>query len=72
MKEILEKIFDKKFEYAEFDQAVDIYYSKDVDGEINHIEANSYEPRYRIKFDGEPETILTLSELIVMIFNLKV
>ncbi len=69
--EIFEQIFDKKIEYAEFEHSVDICYSKYEDGEIYHIEANSYEPRYRIKFVGEPETILTLIELIVKISNLK-
>jgi len=56
MKEILEKIFDKKIEYIRFNQYIYVY---------------PEEPSYSIEFVDGSKTVIDLSELIVMIFNSK-
>ena len=71
MKEILEKIFDKKIEFIHFKQDISVYPKQYKDGEIYETEVNSYEPLYHINFVDGSKTILDLSELIVMIFNSK-
>jgi hypothetical protein len=71
MKEILEKIFDKKIEFIHFKQDIDVYPKQYKDGEIYQTEVDSYEPTYRINFIDGSDVLLDLSELIVMIFNSK-
>jgi hypothetical protein len=71
MKEILEKIFDKKIEFIHFKQDIDVYPKQYKDGEIYETEVNSYEPLYDINFVDGSKTVLDLSELIIMIFNSK-
>ena len=43
MKEILEKIFDKKIEFIHFKQDIDVYPKQYKDGEIYETEVNSAE-----------------------------
>lgn len=71
MKEILEKIFDKKIEYIQFIQHVDVYCRQYKDGEIYETEVNTWEPSYNIEFVDGSKTVIELSELIVKIFNSK-
>jgi hypothetical protein len=71
MKEILEKIFNKKIEYIHFKQDIDVYTKQYKDGEIYETEVNSYEPIYSIEFIDGSKTVIDLSELIVKIFNSK-
>jgi hypothetical protein len=71
MKEILEKIFDKKIEFIQFKQDIDVYPKQYTDGEIYETEVTSSEPLYRINFIDGSDTLLDLSEIIVMIFNSK-
>jgi hypothetical protein len=71
MKEILEKIFDKKIEYIRFKQDIDVYPKQYKDGEIYETEVNSYEPSYSIEFIDGSKTVIDLSELIAKIFNSK-
>ncbi len=71
MKEILEKIFDKKIEFIHFKQDIDVYPKQYKDGEIYETEVSTYEPLYHINFIDGSKTVLNLSELIVMIFNSK-
>ena len=71
MKEILEKIFDKKIEFIHFKQDIDVDPKQYKDGEIYETEVYSYEPTYHINFVDGSKTLLDLSELIVMIFNSK-
>jgi len=71
MEEILEKIFDKKIEYIQFKQDVEVYAKQYKDGEIYETETVSYEPLYHINFVDGSKTVLDLSELIVIIFNTK-
>jgi hypothetical protein len=71
MKEILEKIFEKKIEYIRFNQYIYVYPKQYRDGEIYETEVNSEEPSYDILFIDGSKTVITLSELIVKIFNSK-
>jgi hypothetical protein len=71
MKEILEKIFDKKIEYIRFNQYIYVYPKQYKDGEIYETEVNSEEPSYSIEFIDGSKTVIELSELIVKIFNSK-
>ena len=71
MREILEKIFDKKIEFIAFEQNVEVYPKQYKDGEIYETEVNSYEPLYYINFVDGSKSTLYLGELIVMIFNSK-
>jgi len=71
MKEILEKIFDKEIEFIHFKQEIDVYPKQYRDGEIYETEVNSWEPLYHINFVDGSKNELTLSELIVIIFNSK-
>ena len=71
MKEILEKIFDKKIEYIRFNQYIYVYPKQYKDGEIYETEVNSEEPSQSIEFIDGSKTVIELSELIVKIFNSK-
>jgi hypothetical protein len=71
VKEILEKIFDKKIEYIRFNQYIYVYPKQYKDGEIYETEVNSEEPSYSIEFIDGSKTVIELSELIVKIFNSK-
>ena len=71
MKEILEKIYDKKIEYIRFNQYISVYPKQYKDGEIYETEVDSEEPSYNIQFVDGSEMIIDLSELIVKIFNSK-
>ena len=71
MKEILEKIFDKKIENYSFKQCIDVIPKQYNDGEIYQTEVFSEEPTYIIEFVDGSKSVLDLSELIVKIFNSK-
>jgi hypothetical protein len=71
MKEILEKIFEKKIEYVGFSQYISVYPKQYRDGEIYETEVFSEEPSYNILFIDGSKTDICLSELIVKIFNSK-
>ena len=71
MKEILEKIFNKKIEFIHFKQDIDVYPKQYRDGEIYETEVESHEPSYGIEFIDGSKTVINLSELIVKIFNSK-
>jgi hypothetical protein len=71
MKEILEKIFDKKIEFISFNQDVNAHPNQYNDGKIYETEVDSYEPLYHINFVDGSKTVLDLSQLIVKIFNSK-
>ena len=71
MKEILEKIYDKKIEYIRFNQYIYVYPKQYKDGEIYETEVSSEEPSYNIQFVDGSKTIIDLSELIIKIFNSK-
>lgn len=71
MKEILEKIFDKKIESVRFNQYISVYPKQYKDGEIYETEVDVEEPSYRIEFVDGSKTEIDLSELIVKIFNSK-
>ena len=71
MKEILEKIFDKKIEFIHFKQDIDVHPKQYKDGEIYETGVDSYEPLYHINFVDGSKIVLNLSELIVIIFNSK-
>jgi hypothetical protein len=71
MKEILEKIFNKKIEYVQFNQYVYVYPKQYTDKEIYETEVNVEEPSYTIEFVDGSKTVIDLSELIVTIFNSK-
>ena len=71
MKEILEKIYDKKIEYIRFNQYISVYPKQYKDGEIYETEVDAEEPSYNIQFVDGSEMIIDLSELIVKIFNSK-
>ena len=71
MKEILEKIYDKKIEYVQFKQYINVYPKQYKDGEIYETEVDAEEPSYIIEFVDGTKTVIDLSELIVKIFNSK-
>jgi hypothetical protein len=71
MKEILEKVFDKKIEYIRFNQYISVYPKQYTDMEIYETEVNVDEPSYTIEFVDGSKNTMGLSELIVMIFNSK-
>jgi hypothetical protein len=71
MKEILEKIFDKKIEHVHFNQYIYVYPKQYTDKEIYETEVNAEEPSYNIQFVDGSKTVIDLSELIVKIFNSK-
>jgi hypothetical protein len=72
MKELLLQIFQKEIEYFNFNQDIYVYPKQFRDsGEIYETEVDSYEPSYAIHFKDGSEIIISLSELIVKIFNLK-
>lgn len=71
MKEILEKIYDKKIEYIRFNQYVYVYPKQYTDKEIYETEVNAEEPSYYIQFVDGSKTVIDLSELIIKIFNSK-
>jgi hypothetical protein len=71
MKEILEKIFDKKIEHVNFNQYISVYPKQYKDGEIYETEVEAEEPSYNIQFVDGSKTVIDLSELIVKIFNSK-
>jgi hypothetical protein len=71
MKEILEKIFDKKIEHVHFNQYIGVYPKQYKDGEIYETEVEVEEPSYNIQFVDGSKTVIDLSELIVKIFNSK-
>ena len=71
MKEILEKIFDNKINFIEFKQDIEVYPKQYRDGEIYETEVNTYEPLYIIHFVDASKIVLSLSEIIVKIFNSK-
>jgi hypothetical protein len=71
MKEILEKIFNKKIEYVRFNQYINVYPKQYKDGEIYETEVEAEEPSYTIQFVDGSKTVIDLSELIVKIFNSK-
>jgi hypothetical protein len=71
MKEILEKIFDKKIESVRFNQYISVYPKQYKDGEIYETEVDVEEPSYNIEFVDGSKTTIDLSELIVKIFNSK-
>jgi hypothetical protein len=71
MKEILEKIFDKKIEYFYFNQYISVYPKQYTDKEIYETEVNAEEPSYHIQFIDGSKTLIDLNELIVKIFNSK-
>jgi hypothetical protein len=71
MKEIFEKIFEKKIKYISFNQYIHVYPHQDKDGEIYETEVNPEEPSYSILFIDGSKTVIDLSELIVKIFNSK-
>ena len=70
MKEILEKIFDKKIESVRFNQYVYVYPKQYTDKEIYETEVNAEEPSYNIEFVDGSKTEIDLSELIVNAANL--
>ena len=72
MKEILEKIFDKKIDSVRFNQYVYVYPKQYTDKEIYETEVNAEEPSYNIEFVDGSKTEIDLSELIVKIFNYKI
>ena len=71
MKEILEKIFNKKIEYVRFNQYINVYPKQYKDGEIYETEVDAEEPSYIIEFVDGTKNVIDLSELIVTIFNSK-
>jgi hypothetical protein len=71
MKEILEKIFNKKIEHVRFNQYINVYPKQYKDGEIYETEVEAEEPSYTIQFVDGSKTVIDLSELIVKIFNSK-
>jgi hypothetical protein len=71
MKEILEKIFDKKIEYVSFNQYIYVYPKQYTDKEIYETEVEAQEPSYTIQFVDGSKAEINLSELIVKIFNSK-
>jgi hypothetical protein len=71
MKEILEKIYDKKIEYVHFNQYISVYPKQYTDKEIYETEVEAQEPSYTIQFVDGSKVEITLSELIVKIFNSK-
>ena len=71
MKEILEKIYDKKIEYIWFNQYISVYPKQYKDGEIYETEVSSEEPSYNIQFVDGSKITIDLSELIIKIFNSK-
>ena len=71
MKEILEKIYDKKIEYIRFNQYIYVYPKQYTDKEIYETEVNSEEPSYNIQFVDGSKITIDLSELIIKIFNSK-
>jgi hypothetical protein len=71
MKEILEKIYDKKIEYIRFNQYISVYPKQYKDGEIYETEVDAEEPSYNIQFVDGSKITIDLSELIVKIFNSK-
>jgi hypothetical protein len=71
MKEILEKIYDKKIEYIRFNQYIYVYPKQYKDGEIYETEVSSEEPSYNIQFVDGSKITIDLSELIIKIFNSK-
>lgn len=71
MKEILEKIYDKKIEYIRFNQYISVYPKQYKDGEIYETEVDTKEPSYTIQFVDGSKITMDLSELIVKIFNSK-
>jgi hypothetical protein len=72
MKELLRRIFQKEIDSVNFNQDVEVYPKQYRDsGEIYETEVCSYEPSYTIHFKDGSEIIISLSELIVKIFNSK-
>ena len=71
MKEILEKIYNKKIKSIQFDQDISISIEQDDDNYINETSTDSEEPCYIIYFEDRTITEIKLSELIVKIFSLK-
>jgi hypothetical protein len=71
MKEILEKIYDKKIEYIRFNQYISVYPKQYKDGEIYETEVDAEEPSYNIQFVDGSKITIDLSELIIKIFNSK-
>jgi hypothetical protein len=71
MKEILEKIYDQKIENVHFNQYIYVYPKQYTDKEIYETEVESQEPSYTIEFVDGSKVEITLSELIVKIFNSK-
>ena len=71
MEEILEKIYDQKIENVHFNQYIYVYPKQYTDKEIYETEVESQEPSYTIEFVDGSKVEITLSELIVKIFNSK-
>ena len=71
MEEILEKIYDQKIENVHFNQYIYVYPKQYTDKEIYETEVDSQEPSYTIEFVDGSKVEITLSELIVKIFNSK-
>ncbi|MFY8160833.1 MAG: hypothetical protein ACOVNU_05845 [Candidatus Kapaibacteriota bacterium] len=71
MKEILEKIFEKKVENFSYNQWISVHPKQNNNGEIYETEVDSDEPSYVIKFADGSKSVIGLSELIVKIFNSK-
>jgi hypothetical protein len=71
MKELLLQIFQKEIDYINFNQDVYVYNKRYYDGEIYETEASSFEPSYTIDFKDGSKIVMSLSELIVKIFNSK-
>jgi hypothetical protein len=70
MKKILEKIFDKKINSISFKQDIVVDGIRYYDNGMTHdVDLCSYEPNYIIEFEDGSKSALSLSELVVEIFN---
>lgn len=71
MKELFETIYGKKVKMFGFKQNINVYNKQYTDGEIYDTEVEADEPTYIIFFEDESKITVELSEVLVMLFNLK-
>ena len=70
MKEILEKIYNKEIVSFNFHQPYNLQIRQELfSGEIYEENLHLYEPEYKIEFKNEDIKFISLSDLIVQIFN---